>query len=122
MNSKNLKNWNCHKVTLYFLLLFGIMSFEFLFCNSNFVRELIYNKLDLSLYVVSPARLVLYFIFFIICYFSKDKIIENRILYEEDAKHKKSYKILSGIIIVWFALLVFLWKINILHLNFSTYT
>ena len=116
MNSKNLKNWNCHKVTLYFLLLFGIMSFEFLFCNSNFVRELIYNKLDLSLYVVSPARLVLYFIFFIICYFSKDKIIENRILYEEDAKHKKSYKILSGIIIVWFALLVFLWKINILHI------
>lgn len=66
-------------IILYTLLLIACLAFEFFFCNSLFLK-------GKSSYVFSFARLFIYVLLFVICYFVSKRIITERISYEKEKK------------------------------------
>ena len=99
------------RILLISLLIISCIAFEFLFCNSLFIK----NK---GPYVFSFARLFLYALLFFIEYKVKDRIINNRINYE---KTKKKKNIIDIFLIICFiftiladSVYIFLGKTNIM--------
>ena len=84
------------KILLSILLLISCLSFEFLFCNSLFLK-------GKSGYVFSFARLFLYLLLFFIEYKTSNRIINNRLKYE---KEKKKINAIDIFLIICFSVAI----------------
>ena len=84
---------------IYGLLIIALLSFEVLFCNSRFVSSLISFKIP-DTYIFSLPRLIVYIVVIIICKYSKDRIIENRL--KRVTKDQKLINIIFSVLFVAF--------------------
>lgn len=109
---RNIDPYKRKEIQLYFIFFVTIFTFDFFFCNSKFVTNLLLNK-DFSIkYVFSIARIFLYFIFFMILKLSSKKIINNRISFEKNKNNKE--KRLPKIIIIFFIVVILSFTLHLI--------
>ena len=110
---------NARKIILHILFFVAVLSFEFLFCNSIFVKSILSNKIDFRLYVFSFARLFIYILFYVLLLISSKKIIENSM----ELKEAKKVKVIRRVIYISLLMITLLFllylgdKINIMTIG-----